>query len=186
MTSRRLPGYDYGQPAGYFVTINSWKRQGIFSTIEKEKIVLTEFGKIIEKCWISLPTHFAHINLGFYSIMPDHIHGIIIINYKLNPVLGPTPISDSNKVDNLVGAKHASHLPSGNGTSPGSLSATIQAFRSASSRLIHEKFRTEQRIWQPSFYDRIIRNEEELRKITDYIISNPYEYHNHLNPTDFS
>ena len=49
MTSRRLPGYDYGQPAGYyFVTINSWKRQGIFSTIEKEKIVLTEFGKIIE------------------------------------------------------------------------------------------------------------------------------------------
>jgi len=153
---------------------------------EKEKIVLTEFGKIIEKCWISLPTHFAHINLGFYSIMPDHIHGIIIINYKLNPVLGPTPISDSNKVDNLVGAKHASHLPSGNGTSPGSLSATIQAFRSASSRLIHEKFRTEQRIWQPSFYDRIIRNEEELRKITDYIISNPYEYHNHLNPTDFS
>jgi REP element-mobilizing transposase RayT len=164
MTTRRLPGYDYSQPSGYFVTINSWKRKEIFSSIIDQKIVLSELGKQIHNCWIDLPKHFETIALGDFSIMPNHFHCILIIHYQMN---------DS---DQLVGAKHASHLPRKPGTTPGSVSAIIQSFKSSSSRLIHMKTDFSETVWQRSFYDRIIRNEKELRKLSEYISINPHDW----------
>jgi REP element-mobilizing transposase RayT len=126
MNTRRLPGYDYSQPAGYFVTINSWKRKEIFSSIIDQNIILSEPGRIIQGCWTELPKHFETVELGKFSIMPNHLHGIIIIHYRMN------------ENDNLVSAKHASHLPRESGTTRGSLSAIIQSFKSSSTRLIHK------------------------------------------------
>jgi REP element-mobilizing transposase RayT len=178
MTTRRLAGYDYSQPAGYFVTINSWKRKEIFSSIIDQKIVLSELGRLIHRCWIDLPKHFETIELGDFSIMPNHFHGIIIINYSIRDRFLPSASTRSNFVcsENLVGAKHASHLPSSSGTTRGSLSAIIQAFKSSSTRSIHKNTEYQEIIWQRSFYDHIIRNEKELSKLSEYISINPYDW----------
>jgi REP element-mobilizing transposase RayT len=175
MKTRRLPGYDYSQPAGYFVTINSWKRAKVFSSINNKKIVLSELGRIIQECWIDLPKHFETIELGEFSIMPNHLHGIIIINYSISdrflPLTSTSLPSRDSKI--LVGAKHASHLPRKSGTTRGSLSAIVQSFKSSSTRLIHKNTGFSEPVWQRSFYDRVIRNEKELSKLSEYISLNP-------------
>jgi len=187
MNTRRLPGYDYGQPAGYFVTINAWKRAEIFSSIFNQEIVLSELGRIIQDCWINLPRHFETIELGEFSIMPNHLHGIIIINYSISDRFLPLAsiCSPSNDSKILVGAKHASHLPRSTGTARGSLSAIIQSFKSSSTRLIHQITGYREKIWQRSFYDHIIRNEKELNNFCEYISLNPYNWDRDL-LNDFS
>lgn len=177
MKTRSLPGYDFSQPAGYFVTINSWKRAKIFSSINNKKLVLSELGRITQECWIDLPKHFETIELGEFSIMPSHLHGIIIINYSISdrflPFASTSLPSRDSKI--LAGAKHASHLPRKSGTFRGSLSAIIQAFKSSSTRLIHKITGFQETIWQRSF-DHIIHNENELSKLSEYISLNPHEW----------
>ncbi|MDP2965849.1 MAG: hypothetical protein Q8N39_07415 [Pelolinea sp.] len=172
--NRRLREYDYRQSGGYFITINSWHRFNASSQILNGEIILSDQGKIIEKCWLEIPKHFKNIDLGVYAIMPDHFHGIVIINYALTSMDGRC--EDVN--DTLVTAKHASQLPDDmkNGTKPGSLSAIIQSFKSSSTKLIHSDLNINNPIWQRSFYDHIIRDESELRKIHDYIVNNSSQW----------
>ena len=172
---RRMYDYDYRNPGGYFFTINSWHKRNVFSQVVKGDLSLCDQGKIIEACWLQLPKHFNNIDLGIFVIMPNHFHGILIINYS------------------MVGSKHASNLPNSDrnlpipspkpdfkekkkGAKAGSLSAIIQSFKSASTKLIHKNLGTNDHIWQRSFYDHIIRNEFEFQKIHDYIVNNPYNW----------
>lgn len=92
-TNRRMHEFDYRDPGGYFITINSWHKRNIFSQIHNGEVTLFNQGKIIEGCWKELPRHFKKVDLGEFVIMLNHIHGILIINYS------------------LVGSKHASNLP---------------------------------------------------------------------------
>jgi hypothetical protein len=62
--NRRLRDYDYRQPGGYFVTINSYHREEIFSAVTKGIIELTPTGEIIKRCWAEIPLHFIQVNLG--------------------------------------------------------------------------------------------------------------------------
>ena len=77
--SIRLKGYDYSLPGGYYVTLVAQNRECLFGDIENGKMVLNGYGKIIEYYWQKIPQHFKHIKLDVYQIMPNHLHGIIII-----------------------------------------------------------------------------------------------------------
>lgn len=78
--SIRIKGYDYSSEGAYYVTIVTYQRDCIFGEIKNEDMHLNDFGKIADECWRAIPEHYPFAALGIYVIMPNHVHGIILIN----------------------------------------------------------------------------------------------------------
>jgi REP element-mobilizing transposase RayT len=78
--SIRLPGYDYSSPGAYFITIATHQRQILFGGINDGIVQLNAPGTIISEYWSAIPIHFPNVELDEFVIMPDHIHGIIVIH----------------------------------------------------------------------------------------------------------
>lgn len=78
--SIRLKEYDYSQPGGYFVTIVTYQRDCLFGEIIGSEMQLNDFGCIVDECWRAIPDHFPNVELGAYVVMPNHVHGIIVIH----------------------------------------------------------------------------------------------------------
>jgi len=155
--SARRKGFDYSRPGSYFVTICTKNKQHLFGEIisgdqndrnvKSQKMIINAYGKIVNDCWNELPDHYSYIRLDAFIVMPDHVHGIIIID---NPL-------DENKY-------------------PG-LSEFVRAFKSFSSRRISELRKGKKSgIWQPGYYDHIIIDHDELNNIRNYIIKNPDDW----------
>jgi putative transposase len=153
----RLKGRDYSQPGLYFVTIDVLNRAEILGRVEDGKFYPSRAGDLVKQCWESIPLHFATARIDEYQIMPDHMHGIIALgreNYD------------------AAGRDDSQATPS----SP-SLSPIIQAFKSASTRGIHDTgILSGTPVWQRSFYDRIIRDDGSYTTIVRYIRSNPQRW----------
>ena len=150
--SIRLKEYDYSQAGTYFVTICTQDRECLFGQIVDENMILNENGKIVLSCWNDLPNHYSHVRLDAFQIMPNHVHGIIfIVGAGFKPA--PTPTK-----------RHG-------------LPEIVRAFKTFSARRINESRRTPgESIWQRNYYNRIIRNEDELNRIREYIIDNPLKW----------
>ena len=86
--SIRLKDYNYSKPGAYYVTICVHDRECLFGTIANGVFQTNEFGKIVEKCWRRLPYHYSNIKLDAFVIMPNHVHGIIIINNRCDADAG--------------------------------------------------------------------------------------------------
>jgi len=78
--SIRLKGYDYSQFGAYFVTIVVWQREALFGEIVNGEMMLNRYGQIVMNAWSDLPKHYPHTELGAFIIMPNHVHGIILLN----------------------------------------------------------------------------------------------------------
>jgi len=78
--SIRLRDYDYSQAGVYFVTICAWKKECLFGEIKNSEMFLNEYGEIVMRCWDDLPNHYQYTQLDEFVIMPNHVHGIIVIN----------------------------------------------------------------------------------------------------------
>ena len=76
----RLPDFDYSMPGAYFVTICTQNKQCLFGAIKNGKMKLNPNGEIVQSSWIDLPNHYAGINNDVFAVMPNHVHGIIIIH----------------------------------------------------------------------------------------------------------
>ena len=147
----RLGEFDYSQSSYYFVTICMKNRNEFFSHIVNSELILTEFGKILDDVWNNLPKYY-NVELDYYIVMPDHFHGIIIID-------------DTLSVKNDKEKK------------PLTLSDIVGKFKSYSSRKIRNLLGNKNEFeWQKSFYDRIIRSEVELYNIRKYIKENPLRW----------
>ena len=75
----RLPGYDYAQPGGYYVTIVTRGREPVLGAVVDGTVVLSTLGVIVQKAWRDLPHHFVNVVLDEFVIMPNHVHGIVMI-----------------------------------------------------------------------------------------------------------
>ena len=151
--SIRLPNYDYSLSGYYSVTICTAYRECYFGGIPEEKMMLSNIGKTALQCWQEIPDHFPAVNLDEYVIMPDHIHGIIVIN-------------DTGKTEERIN-KYQHVIPR-------SIGAIVRGFKIGVT-----KWCKNNKIpfgWQRSFYERIIRNEEALDEIRRYIINNPAKW----------
>ncbi|MFW9940359.1 MAG: transposase [Candidatus Thorarchaeota archaeon] len=80
--SIRIPGYDYSQDGWYFITICTYQRERLFGDILDGVMILNAFGNIVKTRWNMIPEHFPHVDLDEYIIMPNHIHGIMVINNR--------------------------------------------------------------------------------------------------------
>ena len=86
--STRLRHWNYSTPGFYFITICTRDREHFFGEIQDGEMFLNEIGKIADSCWLQIPNHFKNAELGDYQIMPNHIHGIIVMNGMDTNVLG--------------------------------------------------------------------------------------------------
>lgn len=92
----RLKNFDYSKNGYYFITVCVDKRKSIFGEIKNKKMILNKYGKIIDKQWLWLEKQYPYIKLDVYQIMPNHFHGIIIINK--NFIINNNPHNYNKKI----------------------------------------------------------------------------------------
>ncbi len=148
-------------------------------------MVLSPVGEIIRNFWLEIPKHFNNAILDEFIIMPNHVHGIIEINYNIGLTRRDEAMPrlyDGNSVaintDEALPRLYDGKYPRMSKISPKlkSLPVIIGSFKSISSKIIRKKFSDINFSWQERYYDRIIRNENELNKIRQYIIDNPLKW----------
>ena len=151
----RLIGFDYTTAGGYFVTAVVKDRTCVFGDITNGSCSLNSIGQIVTDQWRWLHDQYVYLVMDEFVVMPNHFHGII------------------NITDYLEGNGRDRSLHSDGGQRKiKSLSELIGAFKTTSSKLIHRSGLPSFQ-WQKSFYERIIRNDQELIRIREYIQSNP-------------
>ncbi len=154
--SLRLAGYEYSQGGAYFVTICVKDRTPLFGKILNGEMVNNENGDLAMAAWNKLPGHYLHIALDAFMVMPNHVHGIIIITDEKAQPVG-------------AGFKPAPTKP---------LPEVVRAFKTFSARAINlRRGASGQPLWQRGYYEHVIRNEESLNRIRDYIATNPWRWH---------
>ena len=163
--SARCPYWDYTSDGYYFVTICTRDRQCFFGNVIAGKMQLSDIGLIIAQEWQKTPQIRPNVQLDEWVVMPNHLHGIIIIN---NPVeTFRRNVSTTN--DDRQPKNNKSRLK------PNSLGSIIGQFKSVCTKQIWKMGFNDFR-WQPRFHDHIIRDEESLRQIRKYIINNPNQW----------
>jgi len=166
--SIRLREYDYSKSGWYYVTICTKDHKEYFGKVKNEDMILNDIGKIADEYWRKIPLHFPYSSLDKHIIMPNHIHGIIIIDCKKDAKFA----SSTNNTSMNVGD---ANLASQDRTKM-ELSKIIQQFKRAVTIKIKYNKPISNFKWQRSFYDRIIRNENELYNIRKYIQQNPLKW----------
>jgi putative transposase len=177
ISSARALWWDYGKNGAYFITICTAHRDKYFGEIGQT----TEIGKMAHQFWMEIPSHFPFVGLDEFVIMPNHVHGIIMINHNTGmnhvetlhatslPSPSPSPSPESDPISENKSLAHIS-------PKTGSLSTVIRSFKSAVTKWCNEnqyKFG-----WQTRFHDHIIRTDAELDRIREYIIDNPKNWIN--------
>jgi putative transposase len=173
--SIRLAGYDYAQPSIFFVTICTCERRYLFGDVRDGEMRLNHYGRIAREYWTAIPDHFGNTALDEFVVMPDHIHGIIVISD-----LGERYAGARRTATDVVGARHAVPLRSAEQFGKpvcGSIPTIVRSYKSVVTNRINQIHGTPgSPAWQRNYWEHIIRNEDELIRIRDYIRSNPRKW----------
>ena len=179
--SARLPSWDYGSDASYFITICTKDRNHYFGEIQNGKMKFSPAGALAYAFWHEIKNHANNIELGEFIVMPNHIHGILILD-------GNDIVRTGHALSQPDRPRHAlSHLAqpdintpyrrpitgSNRFQNPGknTISSIIGSYKSAITKYCN---RLELPMaWQPRFHDRIIRDDRAFRNISRYIVNNP-------------
>jgi REP element-mobilizing transposase RayT len=165
-----LPGYDYSLAGGYFVTITASERGDLFGVLQDERVVLNELGKMVQQCWEEIPNRFPTVELDEFIVMPDHLHAILFLGEPdVGAGLDPARNVKSQRSDDIRATTRVAPT----------LGRIIGAFKSISTIRYFSGLRKQDsakngnKLWQRGYYDRIVRNEDELNSIRNYILFNP-------------
>lgn len=178
--SARCPVWDYCSCGAYFITICTKNRNHYFGEIINHKMILSAAGNVVQKNWESIPDHFPYVHLGAFIVMPNHFHGIIILQKKPRSV--KLSVQNMKQTDRPTQAVDNESDMKGNDfysrISPayGSVSTIIRSFKSSCTREINQEMPDLHFAWQPRFYDVIIRNDGSFQRIQRYIVHNPLKW----------
>ena len=155
--SIRLQGYDYSQGGAYFLTICTLKRECLFGEIVEEEILLNDWGQVTQRCWHDIPAHFPQVELDAFVVMPNHIHGIMVID-KGTACRAPTGEQFGRPV-------------------PGSIPTIVRSFKAAVTKGINAYRQTPgEKLWQRNYWEHIIRNDREMNHIREYVQNNSAQW----------
>ena len=175
--SVRLEEYDYSRAGAYFVTVCVKNKGNSLGKIIDEGVVLSEIGKIAEKCWNEIPIHYPHAQLDKHIIMPNHIHGIIIIIDDVGAE-DFQPLRPHTQNNSNVWVENFQPLPKINQYQkviPRSLGSIIRGFKIGVTNCCnHQKYK--HFAFQRNYHEHIVRNERELNRIREYIMHNPLQW----------
>ncbi|MFO7874714.1 MAG: transposase [Bacteroidales bacterium] len=172
--SARLQNWDYGWNAAYFVTICTVNRECHFGNIKNGEMNLMEIGKKADEYWLEIPEHFPFVKLDVHVVMPNHVHGIIIIN-KTDDGRVRRTVETQNFASLQMPSTPESPQP-GNKFGPQSqnLASIIRGYKTGVTK--YARINNIHFAWQSRFYDHIIRNDAEYQRIKKYIINNPKKW----------
>lgn len=191
ISSARLPGWNYGWNAAYFVTICTKDRENFFGEIINGSMVLSKIGVIADLMWYEIKNHAKNIELGDFIVMPNHMHGIITLNGIDSPVetrhalslrkghhsfdpdtrnaLSLPKNNDDNATQNLQPKTPAQQRFQNQGKN--TLSSIVGGYKAAVTKHANRlKFDFG---WQSHFHDHVIRDEQSFQTISNYIVNNP-------------
>jgi REP element-mobilizing transposase RayT len=156
--SIRLQGYDYASAGAYFITVCAHERRCLFGNVVDDKMMPNEIGQVIEQCWFGIPAHFPDVELDEFTLMPNHLHGILVM-----------PATAPGTGDACVAPTQA-----GSGPARRSIAAIVGSFKSAATRAINRlRGKLTPPLWQRNYYEHVIRDERALGDIRQYIADNP-------------
>ena len=170
--SIRRPDYDYSQAGAYFITMCTHEREALLGEIAGEAMRLNACGEIVSAVWHAVPQHDAHVALDEFVIMPNHVHGIIVIeNNDEVGAIHESPVRESPLRDPRE--RRRMLLPK-----------IIGYFKMNTAKRINELRQTPGvPVWQRNYYERVIHNERELNAVRDYVRHNPLNWAlDHDNP----
>jgi REP element-mobilizing transposase RayT len=165
--SIRLPDHDYSQSGYYFVTICIRNMDFWLGKIADAKMRLSDVGLIARQCWLEIPAHYPHVRLDEFVIMPNHIHGIIIIDNEnvwaenFQPVRAQNSEPVHNKYQSII---------------PRSLGCIIRGFKIGVTKWCRQNGHPDFQ-WKKNYHDHIIRSTRSLDNIREYIQNNPLKWH---------
>ena len=191
--STRAQWWDYGWNGSYFITICTKNRKHFFGKIKNAQFIPSPAGQLAENIWLDIPEKFPYANLDEFQVMPNHIHGIIILDNNQPPQeSNPSPqesipppqesipsLQKTNPSPQESNPPPQESIPPPQGGFAGgknpmvneNISRILRWYKGRCSYEIHKT--NAEFAWQSRFHDHIIRNELEYRRIVNYIINNP-------------
>lgn len=173
--SLRLKEYDYAHPGAYFVTLLTHNRGWPLGEIAESGITFSPSGKIVKETWDKIPRRFPNIYLDAFVVMPNHVHGIIIITDEgggaggCKGLINQTPTTQPQTTTpfdgNWIMMKNDVLV----------LGKIIRHFKAKTTKMIHDEGITAFR-WQRNYYEHVVRSENELSRIRGYIVNNPVNW----------
>jgi putative transposase len=191
IASARAQWWDYGWNGAYFITICTQNREHFFGKIVDSKFIPSQIGQLAKTIWHEIPNKFQYVELGDFVVMPNHIHGILILdkpdgntNHGTNDNKRDT--NDNNRDKNvqtrLIASLQTAEQNQNQTKTGGFAGNKNPMINDNISRIIRWykgrcSFEIKKIIadfaWQPRFHDHIIRNDAEYQRISDYIVNNP-------------
>lgn len=172
--STRLPGWDYGSPGLYFITICKKNMVEWFGEIIDGKMKLNSIGSVLDEEWQKTRQIREYVKLYEWVVMPNHFHAILGINDNV----GTTEIRVEKHCD-------ASLRKNRFGPQTNNLASIIRGFKGACTKRIR-KTNNPNFAWQARFWDHIVRNEKSFERITEYILLNPKNWDRDKNNRRFN
>ena len=180
--SARAQWWDYANAGAYFITICTANRVHYFGEIVNTQFIASQLGQTAEQYWHAIPAQFQFIELGAFVVMPNHIHGILIINDVLNDNENANANANANVETRLIASLQTEQTKQPKQKTGGfagvknpmlnnNISRVVRWYKGVCTfeiRKIHADFQ-----WQSRFHDHIIRNDNEYQRIVNYINTNP-------------
>lgn len=181
--SIRLRGYDYTADGAHFVTLCTHGRARVFGAVVNGEMRLNACGLEVARCWLWLAERYPYVHLDQWTVMPDHIHGIIVITNNTNVTYSDGPRRGGSRTAQIPTAslKWSADGSTGAinrfGIVPAKrkpLGRLIAAFKTVSTKRVNDLRCTPgARLWQRNYYERIVRDDLSLSYIRRYIVNNP-------------
>ena len=160
--SLRLKDYDYAQSGAYFVTIVTRGRACLFGEVLDGDMQLNDAGRMVQSVWDDLPAHYPRLKPDEFVVMPNHIHGVIMLSDRITA--GDGDVGTDGRAGFKPAPTNAQH----------GLLEIIRALKTFSAQHINELRHTiGASIWQRNYFEHVIRDEESLNRIRQYILDNP-------------
>jgi REP element-mobilizing transposase RayT len=167
----RLRDFDYSTEGAYFVTICTRNRECLFGDVVNGKMCLNEAGRVVQTVWDGLSDRFPTIELVSFVVMPNHVHGILLVGAAL-------AAPKRRKVGAALAPPRrgaASSAPTRSAST--TLGTVVRAFKSISAIGVNRLLsRSGQSLWQRSYCEHVIRTEQSLNRIREYIATNPLRW----------
>jgi len=161
--SLRLKGYDYSWPGWYYVTLCTLGKECWFGEVVSDEVQHTSLGKIACDFWGEIPSHHKNVELDDFVVMPNHLHGIVIIESNDTHLRRGVQLNAPTGVFSTISPEK------------GSLSVIIRTFKAAVTTWAWRNGLSSFH-WQRGFYEHVIRNERDLDRIRAYIRNNPLQW----------